>query len=212
MQDLFDNTDMTGLAAAVAGGEVSAGEVVEFSLNRMRERNPAINAIVGERGEQALREVAAGLPKGPLRGIPFVIKDLHMDVAGLPTTNGSRLFGDAVATADSELVARYRRAGLVIIGKTNAPEFGLNASTEPLLFGPTRNPHRLTHSVGGSSGGRRRRSRAASCPPGRRATAVARSEYRPRHVDSWASNPVADGCPRSPRAICWPRRWPLTTR
>ena len=153
MQDLFDNTDMTGLAAAVAGGEVSAGEVVEFSLNRMRERNPAINAIVGERGEQALREVAAGLPKGPLRGIPFVIKDLHMDVAGLPTTNGSRLFGDAVATADSELVARYRRAGLVIIGKTNAPEFGLNASTEPLLFGPTRNPHRLTHSVGGSSGG-----------------------------------------------------------
>ncbi|MEV5646670.1 amidase [Nocardia sp. NPDC052254] len=153
MQDLFDNTDMTGLAAAIADGEVSAGDVVEFSLGRMRERNPAINAVVSECGEQARREVAAGLPQGPLRGIPFVIKDLHMDVAGLPTTNGSRLFADAVATADSELVARYRRAGMVIIGKTNAPEFGLNASTEPQLSGPTRNPRRRTHSAGGSSGG-----------------------------------------------------------
>lgn len=153
MRDLFDTTDMTGLAAAIEAGDVSAEEVLEFSLSRLAERNPAINAVVSERGDEARREVAAGLPDGPLRGIPFVIKDLHMDVAGLPTTNGSRLFADAVAAADSELVQRYRRAGMVIIGKTNSPEFGLNASTEPLLFGPTRNPHRLDHSAGGSSGG-----------------------------------------------------------
>lgn len=153
MRDLFDNNDMTGLAEAIETGAVSAAEVVEFSLNRVDERNPAINAVVADRREQARREVAAGLPEGPLRGVPFVIKDLHMNVAGMATTNGSRLFADAVAGEDSELVQRYRRAGLVIIGKTNSPEFGLNASTEPSMFGPTRNPRRLTHSVGGSSGG-----------------------------------------------------------
>lgn len=153
MRDLFDNNDMTGLAAAIETGEVSAAEVVEFSLQRMQERNPAINAVIADRAEEARTEVAAGVPAGPLHGVPFVIKDLHMNVAGMASTNGSRLFADVVAGADSELVQRYRRAGLVIVGKTNSPEFGLNASTEPTLFGPTRNPRRLTHSVGGSSGG-----------------------------------------------------------
>ncbi|WP_024793871.1 amidase [Tomitella biformata] len=153
MQELFDNHDMTGLAAAISDGEVSAREVVEFSLSRLAERNPTVNAVIAERAEEALAEVDAGLPGGPLRGIPYAIKDLGLDVAGLPTTNGSRLFADAVAAADSELVTRYRAAGLVIIGKTNTPEFGQNASTEPALFGPSRNPHRLSHSPGGSSGG-----------------------------------------------------------
>lgn len=153
MQELFDNRDMTGLAAAISGGEVSAREVVEFSLARLEERNPTVNAVIATCAEEALAEVDAGLPDGPLRGIPFAIKDLSVDVAGLPTTNGSRLFADAVVDSDSELVRRYRAAGLVIIGKTNTPEFGQNASTEPALFGPSRNPHRLTHSPGGSSGG-----------------------------------------------------------
>ncbi|MDI9917522.1 amidase [Rhodococcus sp. IEGM 1379] len=153
MQDLFDNSDMTGLADAIRKRDVSAAEVLEFSLSRFDERNPAVNAVISERRDEARAEVAAGLPDGPLRGIPFVIKDLGVDVAGLPSTNGSRLFADVVASEDSELVKRYRRAGMVIIGKTNSPEFGQNASTEPQLFGPTRNPHRLTHSVGGSSGG-----------------------------------------------------------
>jgi len=153
VESVFDGQDMTGLAASIRDGEVSAREVVEFALGRLAERNPAINAVVSERAEQALAEVDAGLPDGPLRGVPFLIKDLHADVAGLPTSNGSRLFADRVAEQDTELVARYRRAGLVIIGKTNTPEFGQNASTEPVLFGPTRNPRRLTHGVGGSSGG-----------------------------------------------------------
>lgn len=77
--------------------------------------------------------------------MPFLIKDLHADVAGLPSTEGSRLFADVVAARDSELVRRYRAAGLVILGKTNIPEFGQNASTEPLLFGPAHNPHGLSH-------------------------------------------------------------------
>lgn len=153
IESLFDGQDMTGLAASIRDGDVSAREVVEFALHRIAERNPAVNAVVAERAEEALAEVDAGLPDGPLQGIPFLIKDLHADVAGLPTSNGSRLFADRVANADTELVSRYRRAGLVVIGKTNTPEFGQNASTEPVLFGPTRNPRRLTHSVGGSSGG-----------------------------------------------------------
>lgn len=153
MESLFDDQDMTGLAGSIRAGEVSAREVVEFALDRLAERNPAINAVVSERGEAALAEVDAGLPDGPLRGIPFLIKDLHADVAEMATSNGSRLFAGRVAATDSEMVTRYRRAGLVVIGKTNTPEFGQNASTEPVLFGPTRNPRRLTHGVGGSSGG-----------------------------------------------------------
>jgi amidase len=85
--------------------------------------------------------------------VPFVVKDLGATVAGMPSTNGSRLWRDSVAAGDSELVARYRRAGVVVVGMTNSPELGRNASTEPVLHGPTRNPHSPTHSPGGSSGG-----------------------------------------------------------
>lgn len=153
MQELFDERDMTGLAEAISGGEVSAREAVDFALGRIEERNPGVNAIVAARTEEVLAEVEAGLPAGPLHGVPFAIKDLGADVAGLPTTNGSRLFADAVADADSTIVDAYRRAGLAIVGKTNTPEWGQNATTEPALFGPARNPHRTTRSPGGSSGG-----------------------------------------------------------
>ncbi|QCB49004.1 amidase [Rhodococcus sp. PAMC28707] len=153
MQELFDERDMTGLAKAIADKEVSVSEVVEFALARIAERNPAINALVAERSDEVRAEVAAGLPEGPLTGVPFAIKDLSTDVAGLPTTHGSRLFADAVAKTDSPIVSAYRQAGMAIVGKTNTPEWGQNASTEPALFGPTHNPHRLSHSPGGSSGG-----------------------------------------------------------
>ena len=153
MQELFDERDMTGLAKAISDGEVSASEVLEFALARIGERNPTINAIIAERTDEVRAEVAAGLPAGPLTGVPFAIKDLLTDVAGLPTTHGSRLFANAVAKTDSSIVSAYRQAGLAIVGKTNTPEWGQNASTEPALFGPTRNPRRLSHSPGGSSGG-----------------------------------------------------------
>src|SRR5437773_1737705 len=148
MDDL-GGMDATAVAAAISAGEVSALEVVEASVTAMAQRDPVINAVAQSRAEQALAEVAAGLPDGPLTGVPFVIKDLKQTVAGMINANGSRLFADRVARADSELVARYRRAGLVIIATTRTPEFGLNASTEPALGGAVRNPYRLSHSPAG---------------------------------------------------------------
>jgi Asp-tRNA(Asn)/Glu-tRNA(Gln) amidotransferase A subunit family amidase len=88
-----------------------------------------------------------------LHGVPFLLKDLHALCAGAVTTNGSRFFQDNRADHDSELVTRYKKAGLVIFGKTNTPEFGLTITTEPTLFGPTRNPWNAQHTAGGSSGG-----------------------------------------------------------
>lgn len=144
-------------ARAVRDGETTARAVVEAAIAAITERNPQLNAVVGRRFEAALAEVDAGLPdaaaNAPLRGVPFLVKDLGTEVAGVAATGGSRLFADHVPTADSELVRRYKRAGLVVLGTTNSPEFGLNASTEPLLHGPTHNPYRQGRSAGGSSGG-----------------------------------------------------------
>ena len=145
--------DATGWAESIRRGECSAREAVEAAIRRIEQLNPGLNAVVNTRFEQALTEVDRGLPAGPFTGVPFLVKDLGVDVAGLPSTRGSRLFADAIAPCDSPLVARYREAGLVVLGTTNTPEFGKNASTEPLLHGPTRNPWRTTHSPGGSSGG-----------------------------------------------------------
>ena len=149
----LEDLDATGLAAAVRAGELSARESVEAAIERIERLDSSLNAVVGRRFEEALAEVDRGLPDGPLTGVPTLVKPLGADVRGLPTTRGSRLFADAVASADSELVRRYRAAGLVVLGTTNTPELGLNASTEPTLHGPTRNPWRTTHSPGGSSGG-----------------------------------------------------------
>nr|WP_257957225.1 amidase family protein [Nocardioides sp. B-3] len=132
---------------------MSPREAVEDAIARIEKQNPSLNAVIATRFEEALAEVDTGLPDGPLRGVPVLIKDLNMSVAGLPSSRGSRLFADDIPDHDSELVARYKRAGMVVLGTTNSPEFGLNASTEPLLHGPTRNPRDLTRSTGGSSGG-----------------------------------------------------------
>lgn len=151
--EVLDRTDLVGLAGLIRAGETTPGELLDAVARRIEERNPVLGALIVTRIDDARVEIAAGLPDGPLRGVPFAVKDLHCDVAGLPSTAGSRLFADVVAERDGALVTRYRRAGLVIVGKTNAAEFGLNASTEPQLHGPTRNPWRLSHSPGGSSGG-----------------------------------------------------------
>jgi amidase len=153
LDDLLD-ADATAIAAAVADHDVTATEVIEAALARVRARNPLLNAVVAERAEAALAEAEAVVPgSAPLAGVPFVIKDLQAEVSGMPATAGSRLFADRIATADTELVARFRRAGLIVLGLTNTPELGLNASTEPVLHGSTRNPHDLRRSAGGSSGG-----------------------------------------------------------
>ena len=132
--------------------QISGRELVEAAIARIEDRNPTLNAVVATRFDAALAEADAG-STGPLAGVPFLVKDLGCDVAGLPATRGSRLWRDHVAPADSELARRYKAAGLLILGNTNSPEMGKNASTEPVLHGPTHNPWRTTHSTGGSSGG-----------------------------------------------------------
>ncbi|MYW03851.1 amidase family protein, partial [Streptomyces sp. SID3343] len=151
--ELLDGHDAVGLAALVRKGAVTPTEILDAVITRVEERDPTLRAFVSTRWEAARVEAGGDLPEGPLRGVPFAVKDLGCDVAGLPSTQGSRLFADAVAARDGELTTRYRRAGLVVVGKTNSPEFGKNASTEPLLHGPSHNPWRTTHSTGGSSGG-----------------------------------------------------------
>ncbi len=145
--------DAMDIAEAIRTGRTSAEQVLEEAIARIEEHNPALNAVVATRYDEARAEVAAGLPDGPLRGVPFLVKNLGTDVAGIASTGGSRLKVDSVPTRDSELVRRYRAAGLVVLGVTNTPEFGLNASTESALFGPARNPRDTSLSTGGSSGG-----------------------------------------------------------
>ncbi|MGI9464230.1 MAG: amidase [Aestuariivirgaceae bacterium] len=151
--DAYDDYDATGLAGLIARGEVSAKTVIDTAIGRIRERNPALNAVVTPLFDEAMKSLEDGLPQGPLHGVPYVVKDLNTWIAGVPATNGSLAFRDFRPSGDGELIKRLRRAGLVILGKTNTPEFGLNMCTSPALFGPTRNPFDQTRSAGGSSGG-----------------------------------------------------------
>jgi amidase len=149
----YDRLDAIGLAALVHRGEVQPRELVEAAIERIEARDPAINAVVHRRFERALVEADGPLPDGPLRGVPFLLKDLLGEIAGEPLTGGCRFLRDFRPSYDAEVVRRYRAAGLVILGRTNTPELGLVGTTEPLLHGPTRNPWDRERSVGGSSGG-----------------------------------------------------------
>jgi Asp-tRNA(Asn)/Glu-tRNA(Gln) amidotransferase A subunit family amidase len=149
----YERHDGLGLAELVRRREVTAAEVVEEAIARIEARNPAINAVVAKLYDQARKAIASGLPEGPFTGVPYLLKDIGVLYTGAVTANGSRLFAADVADHDSEITARLRRAGLVIVGKSNTPEMGLAPSTEPRLFGPTCNPWKLSHSAGGSSGG-----------------------------------------------------------
>jgi Amidase len=130
----YERYDALGLAELVRTRQVSAEEVLDAAIERVERRNPALNAVVARMYDKARAAVRAGLPDGPLTGVPYLLKDLGVLCAGTPTTNGCALFRDAVADHDSEIVRRMRRAGLVLFGKTNTPEFGLTTSTEPRLF------------------------------------------------------------------------------
>lgn len=145
--------DALALAADIASGATTAAEVLEDAIARIEALDPQLNAMVATRFDAARAEVEAGLPDGPLRGVPIVIKALGTDVAGLPAADGSRLFADVVADVDSTVVQRYKAAGMVVLGTTNVPEMGKTTTTESLLHGPCRNPWDTAHSTGGSSGG-----------------------------------------------------------
>ncbi len=149
----YESHDGLGLAALVKRREVTPAELLEAAILRCEKRNPELNAVVIPMLEQARAAVKAGVPNGPFEGVPFLLKDLHLSVPGVRTTNGSQLFAENAPAHESELVARYRGAGLVVFGKTATPELGLTCTTESRLFGQTRNPWSLAHSSGGSSGG-----------------------------------------------------------
>jgi len=149
----YGRYDALGLAELVQRGDVSPAELLDEALARTGLVNPKINAVIHLMEARAREAIAAGLPDGPFRGVPFLIKDLMTAFAGEPMRCGSRLFRDFVPPADEELTRRYRAAGLVIFGKTNTPELGVTNVTEPELFGPTRNPWNLDRTSSGSSGG-----------------------------------------------------------
>lgn len=150
--DEYRSFDALGLAGLIRRREVSAAEVMEAALARLHAVNPTVNAV-SYLHQPALDAAAQQGRDGPFAGVPYLIKDLHAPVKDMPLTHGSRLFAGQVHDFDAETVARLRRAGFVVIGRTNAPEFGMNVTTEPALNGPTRNPWNLAHIAGGSSGG-----------------------------------------------------------
>jgi Asp-tRNA(Asn)/Glu-tRNA(Gln) amidotransferase A subunit family amidase len=149
----YENYDGLGLAALVRSGETSATELLDEAIGRIEAQDEALGALVLRADDDARAEIAAGLPEGPFTGVPWLLKDLHLSIPNRPLTNGSNLFADYLPDEESELVSRYRRAGLVTFGRTHSPEFGLTCTTESRLHGITRNPWNPNHTSGGSSGG-----------------------------------------------------------
>ncbi|MDR3477110.1 MAG: amidase [Gammaproteobacteria bacterium] len=149
----YESFDGVGLATLVERGVISPEELLETAISRIELWNPKLNAVIFKMYDQARQAIADGIPEGPFRGVPFLVKDLLTDYAGIPLTSGSRFTEDYRPKRDSELVVRIKKSGLITLGKTNVPEFGLSSVTEPVLFGPTLNPWDLSRSPGGSSGG-----------------------------------------------------------
>jgi Asp-tRNA(Asn)/Glu-tRNA(Gln) amidotransferase A subunit family amidase len=145
--------DGLGLADLVRRKEIKPEELLDAAISRIEAINPKLNAIVTNMYEEARGAIAGGVPDGPFRGVPFLLKDLGAAYAGVRLTMGSKLLANYIPTYDNELVKRYKRAGLVCIGRTNTPEFGLNFTTESAFLGPARNPWNTERSTGGSSGG-----------------------------------------------------------
>jgi len=149
--DEYAAHDATGLAALVRRREVSAQELADTARRAIAAVNPRLNAVIAPVDPAGAEAPPAA---APFAGVPFLIKDLVMHARGVPCDMGSRLVAGAfVSPIDTELMARYRRAGLVTLGRTNTPEMGFCSTTEPVLYGPTRNPWDITLSPGGSSGG-----------------------------------------------------------
>ena len=145
--------DAIGLADLVAAGEVTAAELLQTALDRLEVVQPRLRPLSLIETEFALASLEAGLPDGPFKGVPFLLKDLFAFLPGTRLTNGSRLMDGMDCAFETTLITRFRRAGLVVFGKTASPEFGINVTTESVLHGPVRNPWEPSRSAGGSSGG-----------------------------------------------------------
>ena len=147
------NLDATALGELVCGKEVTPVELVEAAIDRLEIVNSNLNAVITFMYESAREQAAALVPAGPFPGVPFLVKDFLAEVEGVRFTEGSCFLGEHIPDTDSEIIRRFRNAGLVFIGKTNTPEFAIGVTTEPQRFGPTHNPWDLSRTPGGSSGG-----------------------------------------------------------
>ena len=146
--------DATELAAWIASGQVSASEALDAALASVEAHNPAINAVVLMQEGVARKSIADGLPPGPFRGVPFLLKDLGAEARDFPSHNGSRLLANTRYGKDSAIFERMGATGAVTFGRTTSPEGGIGTATEAAVYGgPTRNPWNLDHTPGGSSGG-----------------------------------------------------------
>jgi len=142
--------DATGMAGLISTRRASAEDVRQAALRAVEAVNPELNALVGEPFDKPLSYST----DGPFAGVPFLIQDLVLHAEGVPTQAGTRLTGDGIPFPyDTDLMSRFRQAGLATLGRTTTPEFGFNASTESVLTGSTRNPWDPSRSAGGSSGG-----------------------------------------------------------
>jgi len=150
----YEHYDALGLAELVKQGKVTPGELLEAAIERVEARNAAVNAVTMKLYDYGRQAIADGLPDGPFTGVPFLLKDLTAQVAGIKMTRGSKFFADTPPpTVDSEHVKRLKAAGLVFFGRTNTCELGLSLTCEPQLHGPTKSPWDTTRISGGSSGG-----------------------------------------------------------
>lgn len=148
--------DATAQAELVRRREATPLELVDAAIQRIQNVNPQLNAVVWDRFEKARDEARSPhLPQGPFTGVPFLTKDLGCTTAGEPDSSGSRFLKENgyVASVTTELARRIKAAGFINLGRTNTPEFGAVATTEPLAWGPTRNPWDVTRTAAGSSGG-----------------------------------------------------------
>jgi len=149
----LSNLDATAQAELVRKKEIKPVELVEAAIDRIEKTNPQINAIVTRMYDEARAAAKAEPIASPFAGVPFLLKDLLAAYKGVPMSSGSKFLRDFKPDQDSELVSRLKRAGLIVVGKTNTPEFGILPTTEPDLFGAARNPWNTERTTGGSSGG-----------------------------------------------------------
>ncbi|MGO4886128.1 amidase family protein [Anaerobacillus sp. MEB173] len=148
----YETYDGLGLAELVKKKEVSPRELVEGVIERIEALNPEINAVIHKMYDQA-REASVREMTGRFAGVPMLLKDITQEMKGIPITSGSKALQNYRPKEDSEYVRRLKKAGLIFLGKTNVPEFGLMAITEPTHYGPSRNPWNISYTPGGSSGG-----------------------------------------------------------
>ena len=196
--DDYTSHDGLGLAELVARKEVTPDELAAAAFEAVAKINPRINAVLQTLPKEAAAEIRAGLPHGPFTGVPFMIKELVLHAKGVRADSGSKFAQGFVPSADTELMARFRRAGLVLAGTTQTPEFGYNPTTETRAFGPVHNPWDLGRSAGGSSGGSGAAVAARIVPSRTPTTAAARSGSRPRATAWSVSSPRAIGCRPAP--------------